>query len=73
MHLVPNHHQQHIHQNDRILASNRDEYLNRATAPTSFHSFNVEGIEKEAVLSGVDLQAGGSWLGVNKHGEVAML
>lgn len=57
----------------RILASNRDEYLGRATAPTSFHSFHKDGIEKEFVLSGVDLQAGGSWLGINKHGEIAML
>jgi uncharacterized protein with NRDE domain len=57
----------------RILGSNRDEVLGRETAPTSFHSFEVDGIEKEFVLSGVDLKAGGSWLGINKHGEVAML
>jgi len=56
-----------------ILASNRDEYLARATDPTTFHSFGVKGIEDDLVLSGVDLQAGGSWLGINKYGEVAML
>lgn len=65
-----------------ILANNRDEFLSRPTKPASVHHFrscsaskhphhtHVEGSE---VISGLDAKAGGTWLGVNRHGRIAML
>lgn len=60
-----------------ILCSNRDEYLSRPTAPAHFHSFEKlgqpENVGVGTVLSGRDLRAGGSWLGLNRTGRVAVL
>lgn len=69
-----------------VLCSNRDEYLDRATDPACFHSFDKhlperkekglgsgKGTEHENVLSGVDVRAGGTWLGVTRTGRVAFL
>jgi uncharacterized protein with NRDE domain len=43
-----------------IVAANRDEFFARPAAPPS---------EIEAgIIAGRDLQAGGTWLGVNRHG-----
>jgi uncharacterized protein with NRDE domain len=60
-----------------ILCTNRDEYLARPTMPAQFHSFGYEsGMDEEEganVLSGKDLRAGGTWLGVNRFGRVALL
>ncbi len=50
-----------------ICIANRDEFTNRPTAPMAFWS------DHAAVLAGRDLQSGGSWMGVNKQGHVAML
>lgn len=58
-----------------ILCTNRDEYLDRPTQDAHFHSFqtgqysSVDG----NVLSGRDVRAGGSWLGLNRAGRVALL
>ncbi|KAH8091054.1 DUF833-domain-containing protein [Cristinia sonorae] len=59
-----------------ILCSNRDEVLPRPTAPAHFHSF--EGVDgsptsEGQVLSGRDLQAGGTWQGLSRSGRVAFL
>ncbi|KAJ3492319.1 hypothetical protein NLI96_g81 [Meripilus lineatus] len=58
-------------------ALNRDEYLSRPTAPAHFHSFEKlsqpEDVGVGTVLSGRDLRAGGSWLGLNRTGRVAVL
>lgn len=52
-----------------LIASNRDEYLERPTAP--LHRWHTpEGAE---VLAGRDLRDGGTWLGVSPAGRVAML
>ncbi|KNZ55573.1 uncharacterized protein VP01_2648g4 [Puccinia sorghi] len=60
----------------RILASNRDEFLNRPSLPAHWHSFepiDCRGIhtgeeEKQPeILSGRDAVAGGTWLGINKR------
>ena len=53
-----------------ILIDNRDEYLNRPTAPAEWWSY--DGIE---ILSGRDLlrPEQGTWLGVTKAGKVAVL
>ncbi|KAF8600394.1 DUF833-domain-containing protein [Ceratobasidium sp. AG-I] len=57
-----------------ILAANRDEFLSRPTIPTTWHNFEQEvEIGEGSVLSGRDAMAGGTWLGVNKNGDVAVL
>ena len=59
----------------RILCSNRDEYLSRPTAPAHWHAFGPSGEEPGdgSVLSGRDLRAGGTWLGITRAGRVAFL
>ncbi|EJU03309.1 DUF833-domain-containing protein [Dacryopinax primogenitus] len=65
-----------------ILCSNRDEFLHRATTHARFHNFEIKipGDDDEAtpekpgdVLSGRDLVAGGTWLGINRKGRIAVL
>lgn len=52
-----------------VVAANRDEFLNRPTAPLArWHT----DAGKE-VISGRDLRAGGTWLGLNPGGRMAML
>src|SRR5262245_13062203 len=48
-----------------IVAANRDEYHARPAAPSAWWD--------EGFLAGRDLQAGGTWLGVNRHGRFALL
>jgi uncharacterized protein with NRDE domain len=48
-----------------VLAANRDEFLNRPTAPAR----RWQG--GKGILAGKDLTAGGTWLGVNPAGRVA--
>ena len=48
-----------------IVAANRDEFYDRPTAPAAFWS------EAPGVLGGRDLQAGGTWLGVETGGRFA--
>ncbi len=43
-----------------IVAANRDEFFGRPAAPPS----EIE----PGIIAGRDLQAGGTWLGVNRHG-----
>ncbi|THH32401.1 hypothetical protein EUX98_g1759 [Antrodiella citrinella] len=55
---------------------NRDESLLRRTAPAHFHSFedlNGPPVDGGQVLSGRDLQAWGTWQGLNLAGRVAFL
>jgi uncharacterized protein with NRDE domain len=50
-----------------VIAANRDEYLSRpALPPTTL-------LEHPHVIGGKDLQANGTWLGINEHGVVAGL
>eukprot|EP00904_Undaria_pinnatifida_P012377 jgi/Undpi1/826/HiC_scaffold_10.g04290.m1 len=51
-----------------IVASNRDEFLDRATAPLDFWT----GTESN-ILAGRDLMAGGTWLGLNRSGKLAII
>lgn len=48
-----------------IICANRDEFHHRPTAPAQFWppEYNI--------LAGQDLQAGGTWFGVNKQGQLA--
>jgi uncharacterized protein with NRDE domain len=48
-----------------ILGANRDEYLDRATAPARFWS------DAPHLLAGRDLRGGGTWLGVTTGGKLA--
>jgi len=48
-----------------ILLANRDEYYVRPTVPLAFWP------EAPNVLAGRDLQAGGTWLGMNRRGRLA--
>ncbi|MGJ8682921.1 NRDE family protein, partial [Paraglaciecola sp.] len=50
-----------------IIAANRDEFFNRKTAESHYWS------EQNSVLAGRDLQAGGTWMGINKKGHIAAL
>jgi uncharacterized protein with NRDE domain len=59
-----------------VLCSNRDEFLERPTDLAHFHSFDKLGehsLSEANILSGVDVRAGGTWLGVNRSGRVAFL
>ncbi|KAF9564146.1 DUF833-domain-containing protein [Agrocybe pediades] len=63
-----------------ILCTNRDEFLDRPTVTAHFHSFGKEDTAGAAdvdnpgrILSGRDVQAGGSWFGINRSGRVALL
>ncbi|MCG2634049.1 MAG: NRDE family protein [Gammaproteobacteria bacterium] len=48
-----------------VVAANRDEFYRRPTRPADYWP------EDPALLAGKDLQAGGTWLGVNRAGRFA--
>src|SRR5512134_2812293 len=48
-----------------VVAANRDEFYQRPTAPAAFWA------GAPTVLAGRDLQAGGTWLGVDRRGRFA--
>ncbi|MCF8261425.1 MAG: NRDE family protein [Melioribacteraceae bacterium] len=50
-----------------IMVANRDEFLDRPTAAANWWEEHPE------ILSGKDLKAGGSWMGINKYGKIAVL
>ena len=50
-----------------IVAGNRDEFYNRKTAAAGFWEDHPE------ILAGRDLQAGGTWMGISRSGNVGML
>ncbi|KZO92663.1 hypothetical protein CALVIDRAFT_540746 [Calocera viscosa TUFC12733] len=65
-----------------VLCDNRDEFLHRPTTHARFHNFEAkvpgddEIVSQEQsgqVLSGRDLVAGGTWLGINRKGRIAVL
>jgi hypothetical protein len=49
-----------------VLAANRDELASRPARPPARH-----WPDRAEVVAGLDVQAGGSWLGINDHGVVA--
>lgn len=53
-----------------VLASNRDEFFDRPTAPLDW--WPDEG-SRTAILAGRDLQAGGTWLGLGSSGRLALV
>jgi len=52
-----------------LLASNRDEFLDRPTQPLQLWQLP----SGKQVAAGRDLQAGGSWIGLAEDGRIAML
>ncbi|BCS96836.1 hypothetical protein DSLASN_24680 [Desulfoluna limicola] len=50
-----------------IIASNRDEFHNRATDPMAWHQTTP------AILHGTDLKEGGTWMGITENGRIAAL
>lgn len=50
-----------------IIAANRDEFFQRPTQASHFWP------PAQYILAGKDLQAGGSWMGINKQGYIAAL
>lgn len=50
-----------------IVAANRDEFYQRKTAPAEYWSDHTE------ILGGRDLEAGGTWLAMNKNGKISMV
>ena len=52
-----------------LIAANRDEFLDRPTAP--LHRWQLD--DGTEVVGGRDLRDGGTWLGLNRHGRLAML
>jgi uncharacterized protein with NRDE domain len=50
-----------------IIAANRDEFFNRETSQS--HIWGGE----QGIIAGKDLQAGGTWMGINKNGYLASL
>lgn len=52
-----------------VIAANRDEFLSRPTLPLS----RWHGASGQEIISGRDLQAGGTWLGITPGGRVAFL
>jgi uncharacterized protein with NRDE domain len=50
-----------------VIAANRDEFYTRRTRPAAWWGQAV------SLLAGRDEEAGGTWLGINRRGRVAML
>lgn len=50
-----------------VLVANRDEFLDRPTAPLGYH------YPGETILAGRDLRSGGTWLGVAADGRLAAI
>lgn len=48
-----------------VIAANRDEFYSRPTAPLGYWKDNPD------ILAGRDLKSHGTWLGMNKKGEIA--
>ena len=53
-----------------VLWSNRDEFFSRAAQPMQWWTPQAEAPQ---ILSGRDLSAGGTWLGLNERGSLALL
>lgn len=53
-----------------VLATNRDEFFARAAAPLAW--WRPEGAD-EPILAGRDLSAGGTWLGLDARGRLALV
>ena len=73
--VLPRHLSNDDSTSNSILCANRDEFLDRPTKNAEFHSFGAvaDHDQPHQVLSGRDELAGGTWLGINRTGKVALL
>ena len=53
-----------------VIAANRDEFHDRPATPLAW--WQPPG-DTPALLSGRDLEAGGTWMGVSRHGRIGLL
>lgn len=56
-----------------VVASNRDEFFERPTAPMDWWAPSPSTAGAPTVLSGRDLRSGGTWLGLTAPGRLALL
>ncbi|CAE6497922.1 unnamed protein product [Rhizoctonia solani] len=56
-----------------VFTSNRDEFFSRPTVPVDWHNFGDANTGDKHVLSGCDSKGGGTWLGMNKKGDLAVV
>ncbi|MFM2068180.1 MAG: hypothetical protein RLZZ584_3089 [Pseudomonadota bacterium] len=56
-----------------VLAANRDEYFERPTAPLAWWEVAGAPPGQGRILAGHDLRGGGTWLGLNAQGRLALL
>ena len=57
-----------------IIINNRDEFLTRPAAPATWRSESTtDKHASRAILSGLDVDAGGKWFGVTRNGAFATL
>ncbi|TRX57705.1 NRDE family protein [Fulvivirga sp. M361] len=50
-----------------VIAANRDEFYDRPTEEAGYWE------DEPNILAGRDIEAGGTWMGMNHHGKIAML
>ncbi|MBT1702144.1 NRDE family protein [Chryseosolibacter indicus] len=50
-----------------VVAANRDEFYQRKTAPADYW------VDHPSILGGRDLEAGGTWLALNRYGKISMV
>ncbi|MEY2689776.1 MAG: hypothetical protein RL375_3975 [Pseudomonadota bacterium] len=55
-----------------VLAANRDEFFERPSAPMAWWDAGGEQ-DARPILAGRDLRGGGTWLGLNRQGRLALL
>jgi uncharacterized protein with NRDE domain len=56
-----------------VLAANRDEYFERPTAPLAWWKVPGASPGQSLILAGRDLRGGGTWLGLDAQGRLALL
>jgi uncharacterized protein with NRDE domain len=56
-----------------VLGANRDEFFERPSAPLAWWDTGDVGGAPRPILAGRDLRGGGTWLGLNERGRLALL
>lgn len=57
-----------------VLGANRDEFFERPTAPLAWwNTGDAAATQTRPILAGRDLRGGGTWLGLNSAGRLALL
>mgnify|MGYP000845463667 FL=1 len=56
-----------------VLGANRDEFFERPSAPMAWWNAGSDDTSTRPILAGRDLRGGGTWLGLNASGRLALL